>query len=958
MTEAASLLIQAVELHQKGQLAEAETGYRQVLEKDPHQPDAHHNLGILLSRTGRAEEALGHTRRALESRPDQGQYWLTHIEALMLGGFNQESQQWLALGRSRGLAGVGVEELEGRLQQVLTNGGKSRPVVQRVPDRNRQKLLQAFQKGRMAEMKSLARTMVKEYPRAALGWQALGTAARGSGALHEALPAFQTWVLLSPEDPEAHNNLAIVLWELGRLDEAETHCRAALALRPKFGEAFINLGNVLNSRGALEQAEEAYRQGLTCKPGHVDALCNLANVLRAQGKYAEAETLYRRVIAVQPRHREAYNNLGNALRDLGRYDEAEKNYRRALELKPGDPLLHVNLGVALEDLRRNTEAMDCYDKALALNPMQVEALYNKARLLEREKHLKEAEAGYQRVLSLKPDHVETHNNLGNLYKAAWRMKEAEDSYRRALAFCPDQAQASTNLAVLLRDTGSLEEALRHARHAVRLAPDKADHHHNLSLVLKDLGYLTEAMDACKRCLELQPDHAPTQVIQGALFREMGHYVDACDCFTRALGFEPDFLEAASNRLFTMNCMPGQRDDDMREEAKALMQSLRSGAVPFTTWNTVSPSGALRVGLVSGDFRQHPVGYFLNSMLPHMAGTGIELMAYSTLPNMDAFSRRLQPHFSQWSFLHTLSDEEAAKKIHADAPHVLVDLSGHTAYARLGLFAWKPAPIQVSWLGYFATTGLPEIDHILVDPVSVPAGHEGQFVERPWYLPDTRFCFSPPEEAPEVSPLPALTRGRVTYGCFQNLAKVGPDVMALWKQILAGRPDAHLRWQCHQFRDAVVLNEVMQRLEALGIARGQVTLLAATGRREYLQGHEEVDLILDSFPFTGGTTTCEALWMGVPTLTLTGSTLIACQGASIMQAAGLPDWVVNTPVEYVQRARAMVEQPAERDRLARLRAGLRAQVATSPLFDGRRFAHHWVTALRAMWAQFEGVTSSR
>ncbi len=959
MADVTSLLIQAVDFHQKGQVVEAEIGYRQVLETDPHQPDAHHNLGILLSRTGKAEEALGHTRRAMESRPDQGQYWLTHIEALILAGFNQESQQWLTQGRSRGLAGSGVDELEGRLQQVLANGGKPRPPVQVVPDRHRQKLVQAFQKNRLAEMKSLARIMISEYPRAALGWQALGTATRGVGALHEALPAFQTWVLLSPEDPEAHNNLAIVLWELGRLDEAETSCRAALALRPKFGEAFINLGNVLNSRGVLVQAEEAYRQALAYKPGHTDALCNLANVLVAQGKSAEAETLYRRVIAAQPRHREACNNLANALRNLGRFAEAEKNYRRALEIKPADPLLFVNLGVVLEDQHKNREAMGCYDKALALNPAQIEALYNKGRLLEGEKHLKEAEACYQRVLALRQDHVETHNNLGNLYKAGWRLKDAEDSYRRALALCPDHAQAHSNLAVLLRDTGSQEEALRHAQHAVRLSPDNADNHHNLALIYRDLSRLTEAMASVRACLELEPDHVSAYVIQGTLYREMGYRKESWAACSRALALQPGAQEAASNLLFLMNCMPGYTGEQMCQEAVSLMRQRRSRVTaPFTEWNTVSGSGPLRVGLVSGDLRQHPVGYFMKGILPYLATDHIELIAYHTMSGQDDLSRFIQPYFSQWVPLHELDDEQAARRIHQDAPHVLVDLSGHTAYGRLGVFAWRPAPIQVTWLGYFATTGLPEIDYVLVDPVSVPVGQEGQFVEKPWYLPETRFCFSPPEDAPAVSPLPAMNRGRVTFGCFQNLAKVGEEVMVLWQRILNGLPEAHLRWQCHQFKDQAVMDEVARRLQALGIAHEQVTLLAATGRREYLQGHEEVDLILDSFPFTGGTTTCEALWMGVPTLTLTGPTLIACQGASIMAAAGLPGWVVNTSEAYVQRARALVEQPAERHRLAQLRAGLRAQVGASPLFDGQRFARHWAIALRAMWAQFEGATSSR
>jgi predicted O-linked N-acetylglucosamine transferase (SPINDLY family) len=282
--------------------------------------------------------------------------------------------------------------------------------------------------------------------------------------------------------------------------------------------------------------------------------------------------------------------------------------------------------------------------------------------------------------------------------------------------------------------------------------------------------------------------------------------------------------------------------------------------------------------------------------------------------------------------------------------VLFDLAGHTAHNRLPVFAYKPAPVQATWLGYFATTGVAEIDYLLADATSVPPAHHEHFTETIWYLPDTRLCFTPPRDAPEVSPLPALRQGRVTFGSFQNLAKLNDAVFALWARVLAALPGSRLRLQNKQLADAAVREQLGRRLQQAGIAAERVALHGPAARAAYLAAHGEVDLILDTFPFPGGTTTCEALWMGVPTLTLAGDRLIGLQGASLLAAAGLNDWIAVTPDEYVDQALAFArELPA----LARLRGGLRARLLASPLCDAPRFARHFEAAVRAMWQRRPG-----
>ena len=272
-----------------------------------------------------------------------------------------------------------------------------------------------------------------------------------------------------------------------------------------------------------------------------------------------------------------------------------------------------------------------------------------------------------------------------------------------------------------------------------------------------------------------------------------------------------------------------------------------------------------------------------------------------------------------------------------------------------MFAWKPAPVQVSWLGYFATTGVAEIDYLLADAVGVPEAQQTQFTESIWFLPDTRLCFTAPNVDLHVAALPALKNGHITFGCFQNLAKASDGVLELWGKILAALPDSTLRMQCKQLDEPAQVEQLLQRLQKCGIAPARVSTHRTTNRESYLAAHAEVDVILDTFPYPGGTTTCEALWMGVPTLTLAGDTLLARQGASLLSAAGLEQWIANSKEEYVAKAVALASDLAD---LAALRAGLREQVLASPLFDAPRFARNFEDALWGMWQRYQDGHESR
>jgi predicted O-linked N-acetylglucosamine transferase (SPINDLY family) len=342
-----------------------------------------------------------------------------------------------------------------------------------------------------------------------------------------------------------------------------------------------------------------------------------------------------------------------------------------------------------------------------------------------------------------------------------------------------------------------------------------------------------------------------------------------------------------------------------------------------------------------------VGFFLESLLAHLHPLRVELYAYSNKAYADELTARIRPHFSAWREIHNLNDEQTAQLIHRDGIHILIDLSGHTAGNRLPVFAWKPAPVQVAWLGYFATTGVAEMDYLIADAAGVSASHRTQFSETVQYLPDTRLCFTPPVTELSVAPLPAPHNGYVTFGCFQNLSKLGDAVLAAWGRIFAALPTARLHLGSKLLHRPEIAQQLRDRLQRHGIAPDRVSLSGAVSRAEYLAKHANIDILLDTFSYPGGTTTCEALWMGVPTVTLAGDTLLSRQGVSLLNAAGLPDWVAQNEEDYVTKAVAFA---SDLHNLAELRAGLREQVRNSPLFDAPHFAHNFEQALWQMWQQ--------
>ncbi|MDH3327715.1 MAG: tetratricopeptide repeat protein [Desulfobulbaceae bacterium] len=707
------------------------------------------------------------------------------------------------------------------------------------------------------------------------------------------------------------------LHKAGRFDQAETLYRQILLAEPNHPEALHFLGLLAHQLGRKEFALELLRKALNSRPDYVEAYYNLGMMLLVQGNTAEAAAIYRRLLTMRPNDAQVHNNLGIALKNQGALDAAEASFRKAITLKPDYAEALNNLGVALNDQGKPDLAVASFSKAITLKPDYIEAYYNLGNALKDQGKMGEAVASYRRALSLKPDYAEALNNLGTALKVQGLLNEAIESFRQAIALRPDYAYAYNNLGIAYLAQEKSDEAYANFQKAITLIPDYAEAHSNLGLALQAKGKLDEAIES----------------------------------FRDALSLKPDFFEAHSDLLFCLNYLDNQSVSRYLDEARLYgRKATAKVSVPYANWKCSLKSQRLSVGVISGDFCNHPVGYFLENLLANMDPEQIDLVAYPTHSKEDDLTARIRSRFVAWKPLVGMHDDTAARMIHNDGVHILLDLSGHTEHNRLPIFAWKPAPIQVSWLGYSATTGLTEIDYLLADPYVVPPQDDSHYTETVWRLPETYLCFSPPNTTVAVGPLPASKEGRITFGCFNNPTKMNDSVVALWSKVLHAAPGSCLLLKAGRFSNPTFCETTRKRFAAFDIEPDRLLLKGfVPNREEHLNAYNRVDIALDPFPYNGTTTSVEGLWMGVPFITRQGDRFISHVGESIAHNTGMSDWIAFDDDDYIAKA---VAYAADLEKLARLRAGLRRQVLKSPVFDAKRFANHFKAALWGMWHRFE------
>lgn len=632
-----------------------------------------------------------------------------------------------------------------------------------------------------------------------------------------------------------------------------------------------------------------------------------------QGRLPEAEQFYRRALQIDPANAEALHLLGVLAGQIGRTEAAIELISRALAAQPANPTYLNNLANALRDAGRDDEAEQRYRAAIALHPAYVEAIANLGKLLQRADRRSEAKACYDRALELQEAQPEAHNNLGTLWHESGRAEKAEPCYRRAIALKPDYVDAHLNLGEALRTLGRLAEAEASFRNALALQPRLADAHNRLANVLRTMARQEEAEASYRVALDLDPSRA----------------------------------EAHSNLVFLLNYIHGRTPEEIFAEHRSFARRFCSAPPPAPFGNPRKPERKLRVGYVSGDLRDHPVAFFIEPVLAHHDRGRFEVFCYHNFARGDATTERLKAHGAHWRVVDKLDDSAFERLVREDAIDILVDLSGHTGHTRIVAFGRRLAPVQACWLGYLNTTGLETMDYRITDAHASPPGRlDALHTEKLVRLPGSQWCYRPPADSPDVAPPPFASSGAITFATFTNAAKVGVPMLRLWGKLLAAVP--HARLLVAGAALATIPKDLIERFTREGIPESRLRIIPAKPFREYLELHASADIILDTHPYSGGTTSCHALWMGVPVITLAGDTATSRGGASLLNAVGLPDLVAESDDAYLAIASKLAADTA---RIASLRTGMRARMRASALMDEPGFTRHLEQAYRAMWANW-------
>ena len=639
----------------------------------------------------------------------------------------------------------------------------------------------------------------------------------------------------------------------------------------------------------------------------VAALIREAIAHHQAGRLSEAITSYRGALSIEPHHAKTHNNLGNALRDVGRLNEAAACFRSALRIDPDYAKAHNNLGNVLRDQGKLDEAVACYQRALVLEPNYAEAHNNLGAAWQDQGRLDEAVTCYQKALVVKPHYAEAYNNLGAALQKQDKRDEAVACCRKAVALRPDYAEACNNLGALLQDQGEPEEALAWCRRALGLKPDYAEAYNNLGNVLRDLGRRDEGMASYRKALSLRPD-----------------------------------LAAAHHALIYSTVQSEEADAAaVFAECRRFAEQFEKGMVRLAHNNDPDPARRLKVGYVSGDLRQHAVAYFIEPVLASHDHGAVEVFCYYNHRLVDHVSERLMGYCDHWRSIAGVFDDKVAALIQEDGIDILVDLSGHTNHNRLLVFARKPAPVQVTWIGLPCTTGLSAMDYRFSNRYGDPVGMSEKYHTETLFRLSFSGCYQPETDLPPVSELPALVNGCVTFCSFNNPQKISAAVIAVWSRILASLPGSRLMMICQQaFRQAF-----REQFAAAGIGQERLVFFDRLPMRDYLALHNDADIALDSFPYNGGTTTRNSLWMGVPAVTLAGRRTVSRLGLAINSQTGLDGFVADNEEEYVHVALRWGRDLAG---LAQVRRSLRGRVQAAPFSNPKACTREVEAAYRQMW----------
>jgi len=738
------------------------------------------------------------------------------------------------------------------------------------------------------------------------------------GQLSEAENIYRVILQNYPSQPDANHNLGVLACQVGQHAAGLPYLKIALDANPAQGQYWLSYTEALLVAGQAQEALSIIRTAI--QQGHdVPA----AQALRHR---AEAAVLGTTANGKAPTPDEI--NQLVALFNAGRDVELESLAHLLVEHYPDSGVAWKALGISLQ--RQGKDAVLALKKATRLSPDDAEAHNNLGNTQYALGQLDNAVASYCRALEIKPDLADAHSNLGNAQYALGQLDNAVASYRRALEIKPDLAAAHSNLGNAQNALGQIDNAVTSYRRALEIKPDYVEAHSNLGIALNALGQLDDAEASYRRALEIKPDHA--EAYSNLLFFYGYH----------ALIDPHEYLAQARN--WEQACLPAQ-DDRRTPRRRSFKRPALAGR-------------RLRVGYVSADYFHSSVSYFVEQLFTHHDQARIELFAYSTQGRRDAVTERIQALAEHWVPQVGVPDSSLQEQIEADAIDVLIDLSGHTSLNRLGVFARRAAPVQAHYLGYFASTGLTEMDYWIGDEILTPAETDGHFSERLWRLPRVWVSYDGKAEAPIPDWRPNRD-GAVWLGSFNNLGKLTPATLALWAKVLHALPDGKLLLKTKELSNIGNRQRILDAMAGHGILSDRIELQDGSvtlNWSDHMAYYNRLDIALDPVGGVGGgTTTCDALWMGVPVITLEGDRMASRMSVSMLDAIGRPEWISHSDKEYIDKVVALARDVEQRKAL---RSCQRNQMATSPLCDARGLAKSLENAYFKMFERWFNEMSDR
>ncbi|HYY61211.1 MAG TPA: tetratricopeptide repeat protein [Burkholderiales bacterium] len=637
---------------------------------------------------------------------------------------------------------------------------------------------------------------------------------------------------------------------------------------------------------------------------------------------------------------------GNRAEEAGNFSQACERYRQAVVRAPDYPKAQVNLGIGLEALGDAAGATRCYEKALASDPADPYANYNLGKLLFTQGALPRAEQLLERALASRPEFPEARIVYGHVLYAQGKLEAAASELGVGSLQRPHDVGCRVALFHILEARGEFAAAASQLEAALEIEPQWPEALYDYGTTLMKLGRDADAESALRRVIALDPGFYLAYRMLANLLHRQGRVEEMLELCRAGRAREPASFELESFELLGLNFTESASAEALFRAHRAFGERLENAYPKRFAFpgDRAAPRERLRIGYVSSDFNYHPVGLFLLPVLERRDRSRFEAYCYATSTKRDAFTGRLAAQADVWRDASALSDAQLADTIYRDRIDVLVDLAGHSGVSRLGVFAQQPAPVQVGWLGYLNTTGLSRIRYRITDRFCDPPGlTERLHTESLIRLPHSQWCYRPFVSVAGASQPPLERNGFVTFGSFNQVAKLSSTTRSLWAKILKQVPDSRLA--VHGVPQGAAADRLLGDLAAAGIAPARIKLVPFSPVEEYLRSYDEVDIALDPTPYSGGTTTCDALWMGVPVLTAPGSRPASRSAASVLTSIGLTDWIAAGAEDYVRRT---VEFAGRRDTLSALRAALRERLRASPLMDEESFTRALEQAYRRVW----------